>query len=454
MGIAHLEGGRNITIIGGKFDFFTGDTLDTNVLNISDSTYNDETRLIHIEGVIFDLADQKGDAIALNAETAIVQVQNTRFVGIHGDAEKNHSDAIQIQGGVKELRVYNATVQTDYQGFFLPPDQGIETTDRIDIRNVDFSTPSDSTPNFLWMVQDYDDGCVTYENGAFLKNVSAEQVWEPNFGDGETYPNTLHPDAPADDCKAVLNGAGDSITWPDWPSGEGPIEGSVEEGVPSGSDYVGVSDAGLSYTSPGYLVPTNLAISNNTSIGQSPQLSWTAPTGTIANYNIYRQAPASSTWSIIGTSTSTSYTDSGVEIDAKDGDNEFHYRVSAVYDDGDAETGLSDEASIYGGEALKSGQISSEKVSDDLPMSYSLSSNYPNPFNPSTTIQFAIPEETSVRLTIFDVQGKEIERLVDRHLPAGYHRVSWHSQNAPSGLYLYKLEAGEYSNTKHMILLK
>ena len=89
-----------------------------------------------------------------------------------------------------------------------------------------------------------------------------------------------------------------------------------------------------------------------------------------------------------------------------------------------------------------------------LPGAYVLASNYPNPFNPSTEIRFALPEASAVSLVIYDVMGREVERLLDKTLEAGYHEVRWDATGLPSGVYLYRIEAGSFTQTRRMALIK
>lgn len=89
-----------------------------------------------------------------------------------------------------------------------------------------------------------------------------------------------------------------------------------------------------------------------------------------------------------------------------------------------------------------------------LPTDFALEAAFPNPFNPSTTLRFALPEQANVRLVVFDVLGREVERLVDGVQPAGYHEVNFDAGNLPSGTYLYRLETPTGSFTKSLLLLK
>ena len=95
-------------------------------------------------------------------------------------------------------------------------------------------------------------------------------------------------------------------------------------------------------------------------------------------------------------------------------------------------------------------------IDDDINSnkSYSLSNNYPNPFNPSTRIQYAISSRQFVTLKVFDVLGTEIETLVNEEKSAGKYELNWNAANLPSGVYFYRLQAGSFVQTRKMILLK
>ncbi|MBK9096685.1 MAG: T9SS type A sorting domain-containing protein [bacterium] len=88
------------------------------------------------------------------------------------------------------------------------------------------------------------------------------------------------------------------------------------------------------------------------------------------------------------------------------------------------------------------------------PYSYTLSQNYPNPFNPSTVISYRLPVTSNVSLKVYDVLGNEIATLVNEEKPAGEYEVEFNAAKLPSGIYFYKLEAGSFSETKKMILMK
>ena len=93
-------------------------------------------------------------------------------------------------------------------------------------------------------------------------------------------------------------------------------------------------------------------------------------------------------------------------------------------------------------------------ISSQIPANYSLSQNYPNPFNPATNIGFKIADFGSVRLSVYDVLGKEVAILVNQQLQPGTYEVSWDASKFSSGVYFYRIEAGEFNAVNKMILVK
>jgi hypothetical protein len=85
---------------------------------------------------------------------------------------------------------------------------------------------------------------------------------------------------------------------------------------------------------------------------------------------------------------------------------------------------------------------------------YSLEQNYPNPFNPSTKINFSIPVQSNVELTVFNILGQKVATLVNESLKAGNHSVTFDASKIASGMYFYRIEAGQFASTKKMLLMK
>ena len=89
-----------------------------------------------------------------------------------------------------------------------------------------------------------------------------------------------------------------------------------------------------------------------------------------------------------------------------------------------------------------------------VPTEYQLSQNYPNPFNERTTIKYCVPDKMKIRLEVFDSDGNKINTLVDEIKEAGTYKVEINGRDLPEGIYFYRLQAGDYIETKKMILLK
>lgn len=89
-----------------------------------------------------------------------------------------------------------------------------------------------------------------------------------------------------------------------------------------------------------------------------------------------------------------------------------------------------------------------------LPQTPTLLSNYPNPFNPTTTIRFSLPRDSEVSLEVFNVLGQKLETLVAGRLPGGYHELEWNASGRASGIYFYRLTVGDYTSTRKMMLMK
>lgn len=151
----------------------------------------------------------------------------------------------------------------------------------------------------------------------------------------------------------------------------------------------------------------------------------------------------------------TSFIDWGVPY-AGSGPGSARYRIKAR-DVGSYESPWSSIVNIAYGDAWKIG------VDDDIvsvkPESFYLSSNYPNPFNPSTKINYTLPEEANVQLKVYDMLGSEVAELVNETKRAGYHIVDFDASNLSSGIYIYRITAlkGErvlFNESKRMILMK
>jgi uncharacterized protein (DUF2141 family) len=191
-------------------------------------------------------------------------------------------------------------------------------------------------------------------------------------------------------------------------------------------------------------LPVELVLLAARATGSNAELRWNTATE-VNNYGfeIERRTVGSDQWMKIGfvkgagTSNSPkeySYTDTKLVA------GRYVYRLKQVDNDGTFSYSQSVEVEVGG-----------------VPNEFSLFQNYPNPFNPSTVIQFDLPDrgqQHAVSLQIFDLLGREVATLLNEKMQAGPHQVTWNASNMPSGVYLYRLQAGTFTETKKLTLLK
>lgn len=95
-----------------------------------------------------------------------------------------------------------------------------------------------------------------------------------------------------------------------------------------------------------------------------------------------------------------------------------------------------------------------EQEGNEIPLTFALDQNYPNPFNPSTTIKFAIPQQSNVTLKVYNMLGQEVATLVNEQMNAGSYNVDFDASSLSSGIYFYSIQAGQFNVTKKMMLIK
>ncbi|MBN1153844.1 T9SS type A sorting domain-containing protein, partial [candidate division KSB1 bacterium] len=98
--------------------------------------------------------------------------------------------------------------------------------------------------------------------------------------------------------------------------------------------------------------------------------------------------------------------------------------------------------------------VNNEDIHQALPTVYSLKQNYPNPFNPTTTIEFSLPQNSEVKLVVYDLSGRVVAELAAGKFNAGYHNIHFDAADLASGVYLIRLKAGDYVDVKKAMLLK
>ena len=138
------------------------------------------------------------------------------------------------------------------------------------------------------------------------------------------------------------------------------------------------------------------------------------------------------------------------EDDSLEYDTEYFYRVSSYY--------YGVQQSYYS-EVLSVTLQWLDVAGEQLPTVYAIHQNYPNPFNPTTQIKYDLPEDALVTISIYDLMGRSIKSLVNSNQSAGYRSIQWNANNnlgepVSAGMYIYTIQAGDFVDTKKMILLK
>ena len=174
-------------------------------------------------------------------------------------------------------------------------------------------------------------------------------------------------------------------------------------------------------------------------------LIWESPQGipetmTLAGYKVYRDSLA-----ITGVIETTQYTDTNISLN-----NTYRYFVTAVYVNPDGESIPSNEEII---------NYVSENDLTITPTITKLNNNYPNPFNPETTISFSLKEASNVQIEIFDIKGRKVKTLINKEYNHGNHTITWNAKDdkgkeLSSGMYFYRMKTNTKIETKKMLLIK
>jgi len=211
------------------------------------------------------------------------------------------------------------------------------------------------------------------------------------------------------------------------------------------SEASGWSVASFTTLSQSLARPTLVAPADRaTGIALTPTLSWNAVSGA-ATYAVQLSEQQNFSNLIVNV-TNVSITTYGISSGLTGG-KRYYWRVSAA-----SASGASDWSDVWSFTTL--GTTSVERVDVALPREYRLSQNYPNPFNPSTTIEFDVATAGHVSIAVYDPLGHLVSLLVDQHLAAGSYRTNWNAGRSASGVYFYRIHAGNFSQTRRLTLIK
>lgn len=209
--------------------------------------------------------------------------------------------------------------------------------------------------------------------------------------------------------------------------------------------------------------PQNISLSGGS--GDHPTISWsTNPEPYVKSYRIYRNVRwdryTQTGWQYQGSTSQTNWTDQNFLIGSQIAT--AYYKVKAR-DYSNQNSPYSGTVSVDGAPGMSKDQQFETASIDAIPETYGVSDNYPNPFNPSTTIHYQLPVQSQVRIAVYTVTGSKVMDLVQSEQSPGYYSVTWHGTNmngqqVATGVYLYHVsiqsqESGESYNRTHKMLL-
>ena len=157
-------------------------------------------------------------------------------------------------------------------------------------------------------------------------------------------------------------------------------------------------------------------------------------------------------WSSVATTANTTWTDNDVTINSAS-QTIFYYKVTAVDVDSN-ESDYSNTVSTHGYWVPKDLAEQSKNRMQMIPQQITLYQNYPNPFNAGTTIRYRLPRPGFVSLKIYDLSGREVATLLDGNQEAGVHEIHWRPGELASGVYWYRIVAGDFVNERKLLLLR
>ncbi|MCP4632558.1 MAG: T9SS type A sorting domain-containing protein, partial [candidate division Zixibacteria bacterium] len=192
-------------------------------------------------------------------------------------------------------------------------------------------------------------------------------------------------------------------------------------------------------------VPTNLSATEG---DDDVVITWDEADPSAIGYDVYRSRYQNGLYRKLNDNpiTGLSYTDSDVMPGRL-----YWYYTEAVYEDAISFASNKDSG--------VSGQVDIDENDESLPKHYSLNQNYPNPFNPTTVIDYALPTDCDVNLSVYNVMGQRVVTLVNENKNAGYHSIAWDGHTGSgakvsSGIYFYRLDTKDFSKVRRMMLLK
>lgn len=201
--------------------------------------------------------------------------------------------------------------------------------------------------------------------------------------------------------------------------------------------------------------PYHLEVANAGQYGAAAELAWDA-VDEAESYRVYRcsGSPPCTPYDQVGSTSQTSYITNVILRSSSDPDAQpYSFHVRAVANN--LLSDPSDEVTANGDDLSPQPSIAGPGSEASLrPTEFALEDNAPNPVRQATTIRYALPEAAAVSLTVYDAMGREVDRLVDGVKPAGFHEVQFDASELSSGIYIYRLTAGTFTETRRMVVVR
>jgi hypothetical protein len=190
-----------------------------------------------------------------------------------------------------------------------------------------------------------------------------------------------------------------------------------------------------------------------------PYLTWNAydergGNNNVDYYEIWKKKDSG--WSLKDTTSNTYYEDTSEDVTPPGDKTYAYYKVRAIEIDADSSLfGNVVKKAVYDPrQETKIDPMHGVNATRTLPDVFVLRQNFPNPFNPITTISFYLPKESYINLQIYDIHGKVVSTLINKTMDEGSHSVKFNSDGLPSGIYFYRLKTAEFSDIKRMLIIK
>ncbi|NOS84672.1 MAG: T9SS type A sorting domain-containing protein [Ignavibacteria bacterium] len=185
-------------------------------------------------------------------------------------------------------------------------------------------------------------------------------------------------------------------------------------------------------------------VNNSSGVSLTPQLVWlSVPSATV--YRLQVSTDSLFTSSIINDSNIVQ-TQYNISSGILNNNIRYYWRVMAKNS-----SGWSAVSQVWN---FRTGLVGVEQPENEIPLTYKVYDNYPNPFNPSTKIKFDLPKQTAVKIIVYDLTGRLVKEIVNGNYPAGKFEIEFNAANLSSGVYLYKIQSNEFTEIKKMILVK